>query len=96
MNEIKKMAIETALNNMLESGHVSICTVDKILKITGGIPSKEDYEVLSLLHCVSFKDMPKDLLRGLPILLNRVICADGLQQISLKLPRLLRDGCSTR
>jgi hypothetical protein len=73
------MAAETAINHMLQRGSISICTIDQILKITGGVPEKEDYEILRLLHCVDFKDYPRDLLRGLPVILQRVLGAESLQ-----------------
>jgi len=92
MNEIQKMACQAALEKMIRDGYVCICTIDKILKITGGIPDRKDYEVLHVLHCVHFREMPKDLLRGLPVILARVIGSEGLMfDISTDCKTLLLD-----
>ena len=79
MNDIQRMAAEGAVRNMLQRGSISICTIDQILKMTGGVPPKEDYDVLHLLHCVDFKELSPDLLRGLPVILQRVLAAESLQ-----------------
>ena len=79
MDEIQKMAVNAAIEKMLKDGYLSICTIDKILKMTGGVPDKKDYEILHMLHCVSFKEMQPDLLRGLPGIMQRVLSADGIE-----------------
>ncbi len=43
MNALQIEIAKVALNKMIEGGHFSICTVDDILKITKGIPYREDY-----------------------------------------------------
>ena len=79
VDDIQKMAITAALEKMVADGYVSICTIDKILKMTGGVPNRKDYEVLHMLHCVSFKDMSPELLRGLPVIMQRVLGAESVQ-----------------
>ena len=79
MNEVQILAIRAALANMMQGGYLSICTIDKILAITHGIPSREDYQLLHLLHCVSFRDMEPELLRGIPVLLQRVLQSEGIE-----------------
>jgi hypothetical protein len=79
MNDIQRMAAETAVRNMLKKGWVDICAIRKILEMTGGIPQREDMQVLELLHCVSFGELQPDLLRGLPLILQRVLGAESLQ-----------------
>ena len=62
MTEFQKKAAITALQNMFESsGFFSICTIDKVLKLTGCIPDQKDYQALSLLHCVSWRDMDAEM-----------------------------------
>ncbi len=78
MNSIQQMAIKAAVNKMLNDGYVSICTINKILASQNMVPNKEDYAILDMLHCVPFKDMDKDLLRGLPIILNRVLSSESI------------------
>jgi hypothetical protein len=72
------MVANTALKKMLKSGHFSICTIDDILKLTGSVPRGQDYNLLHALHCVDYKDMPPELLRGLPLLLQRVLGSERL------------------
>ena len=80
MNEIQVLAIRAALDKMMrDDGYLSICTIDQILSVTGGVPRREDYQLLRLLHCVSFRDMEPELLRGLPVLLQRVLQSEGIE-----------------
>lgn len=79
MDALKLMVVNTALKDMLRRGYFSICTIDKILEITGGIPSREDRVLLEALHCVNFDAMPPELLKGMPVLIQRVIAAPGIE-----------------
>ena len=63
MDNLQIMVAKTALNKMFSSGHFCICTLDKILKLSGGCQSRPDYEMLAALHCVNYSDMPKELLK---------------------------------
>lgn len=78
LNPIQVMAAKAAVRNMLKRGSLSICAIDEILKMTGGVPAREDYQILHILHCVSFMDMDPELLRGLPVILSRVLDSDAL------------------
>lgn len=79
MNDMQRMAAETAMKHMIAKGWVDICSIKKILEMTGGVPSREDLQVLELLHCVHFNEMTPELLRGLPLILQRVLGAEALQ-----------------
>jgi hypothetical protein len=79
MNDMQRMAAETAMKHMITKGWVDICAIRKILEMTGGIPPREDLQVLELLHCVNFNEMTPELLRGLPLILQRVLGAEALQ-----------------
>lgn len=79
MDEVQKLAAQCALRKMVADGWLSICTIDAILKMSGGIPSNADYQILRVLHCVPFADMPPELLRGLPLLVQRVLMSPGLE-----------------
>ena len=62
MTEFQRMAAITVLKQMFAGGHFSICTVDKVIQITGCIPpDPKDYQALSALHCVDWADMSQDL-----------------------------------
>ena len=73
MDELKVMVATTALKDMINKGYVNICTIDTINKVTGNFPTREDYELLHALHCIKFGDMPTELQRGLPLLIQRVL-----------------------
>lgn len=62
MDEFQKMAAKAALKDMFENkNYFSICTVDKLIKLTGCIPNKKDYEALNALHCIHWMDMGQEL-----------------------------------
>ena len=62
MDSFHKKAAITALKNMFEEKkYFDICTVDAVLKLTGCIPDKKDYQALRALHCVDWVDMDADL-----------------------------------
>lgn len=78
LDAIQVMAVKAAVNKMMRDGYISICTIDNILKMTNGIPNRKDYELLHMLHCVNFMDMDPELLRGLPVILQRVVAAEEI------------------
>ena len=78
MNEIQMLAARAALKKMTLNGYLCICTIDNILKMSGGIPRADDYQILRTLHCVSFSEMDPELLRGLPLLIKRVLESEGM------------------
>lgn len=61
MDEFHKKAATLALNKMFEGNYFDICTVDKVIKLTGCIANKKDYQALSALHCTHWTDMDKDM-----------------------------------
>lgn len=79
MNDMQRMAAESAMKHMIAKGWVDICAIRKILEMTGGVPLREDLQVLELLHCVNFNEMTPELMRGLPLILQRVLGAEALQ-----------------
>jgi hypothetical protein len=79
LTELQIEVCKAALKKMQAEGHFSICVVNDILKITGGVPLKEDYEALRLLHCVNFRDMSPRLRMEFPALLKRVLEAPGME-----------------
>ena len=78
MNKLQILAAQAAIDKMISRGSFSICTIDKILEMTTGIPDKKDYQVLSLIHCVRFSDLPKELLEELPAIMQRVLTSESL------------------
>ena len=61
MDEFKKEVIITALKKMFKSSYFDICTIDKCLRISNIIPSANNYDCLSALHCIHWKDMSSGL-----------------------------------
>ncbi len=73
MDALKLVVVHTALKDMFRRGHFNICTIRTVLEITNRIPQREDTVLLEALHCVDFQSMPPELLKGMPILLQRVL-----------------------
>jgi len=61
MDTFKQQTIITALKDMFQGTYFNICTIDKCLKIANAIPRATDYDCLSALHCVHWKNMPSEL-----------------------------------
>ena len=61
MDIFTKEIVLTALREMFKNTSFSICTIDKCLKLTNSIPDAHDYDCLSALHCISWKDMSSEL-----------------------------------
>ena len=78
MNAIETLVAKTALKKMMEQGYFCICTIDNILKMSGGIPNPRDYQMLRTLHCINYKDMPSALLNELPNMIRRVVESPAL------------------
>lgn len=72
-------AITVALQDMMRRGRFDICTIRKILEITGSVPTREDWATCELLHCVDFKDFPPGLRLEFPRLLERVLNAPAMK-----------------
>ena len=79
MNAIETLVAKTALKKMMEQGYFCICTIDNILKMSGGIPNPRDYQMLRTLHCINYKDMPSALLNELPSIIQRVVESPSLE-----------------
>ena len=66
VSTLQDMVVMTALNKMFKQGHFSICTIDEVAKVLKVYPSGEEYSLLRVLHCVDYKDMPRELYNALP------------------------------
>lgn len=64
---------------MFRKGYFDICLVRQICELNGTIPNGEAMRLLHPLHCVNFEDMPKELLRGLPVLIQQAIGTETLE-----------------
>jgi len=93
MDSLQIFAAETALRKMLKDGHFSICTVDNILKMTNVVPNARAYQILRLLHCVNFSDMPPEVQREMPDLLRDVLGGAEIDLASALNPESKRELC---
>lgn len=85
MSDIKVLAAEAALQKMLKGGHFSICTIDKIVEMLSIKPAREEYDILSTLHCVDYNQMQPELLEQLPTLIMRVLDSPRLDASRINL-----------
>lgn len=83
-NEIKQQAALTALNAMMKKGWLDICTIDRVASMLEVVPEKESHDVLRSLHCVNFDQMPRDLHREIPTLIQRALCGADVFQFELR------------
>lgn len=72
MDPLDTAIAETKLKRMLSRDHFNICDVDDLLKFTQTIPERRAYERLRMLHCVDYKDMPREVLTQIPSMLSEV------------------------
>lgn len=79
MNDLQAEVCRMALKKMMAGQHFNICTIDDILKVTGGVPNSEDYKTLRMLHCVDFKEFSPRLRMEFPSLLRRVLESTSME-----------------
>jgi hypothetical protein len=78
VDELKVLVATTALRDMVRRGYLDICAIRKINEVIGNFPPREDLAMLEALHCIHFADMPPELQRGLPLLIQRVLGVEPL------------------
>ncbi|AII27517.1 hypothetical protein Q21_gp40 [Vibrio phage VPp1] len=71
-------ANHTPVDMITKKGYFDICTLDKALR-TMGIQAQcgKSYSILSSLHCMDYKDMPNELRRSIPMLVQNVVGTDA-------------------
>ena len=62
----------TAIKDMLESSHFSICTMDNVCKVIGAEAKGKAYDMLHALHCVHYNKMSPGVRAALPELMREV------------------------
>lgn len=73
INETKMMVARVALEKVIKSTYLDICTVNKVIDLLGARRSGEAYKILSTLHCVHYDDMPVTLRERIPLLINEIL-----------------------
>ncbi|WQZ00149.1 hypothetical protein vBValCWD615_6 [Vibrio phage vB_ValC_WD615] len=79
LDSLSAMAANHALVNMItKKDYFDICTLDKILRNLGiQAQCGQSYAILDSLHCLYYKDMPKELRRSIPELIQNVVGIDA-------------------
>lgn len=73
MEELKKMAALTALNDMMARGRFDICAIRSIAEMFNIKPAGEAYVILQPLHMIYFDKMPAALRDAIPDLVQQVL-----------------------
>lgn len=73
MSPLEQEAAKAALKKMFDGSYFDICTIDQILRMSGGIPPAKEYKILRTLHCVNWRDMSPALRIELPRVIQLVL-----------------------
>lgn len=60
LEQLKQISVARALQEMVDKGHFSICTIDNLAKQAGVIIPQEAYQIMRNYHCVNFNKMTTD------------------------------------
>lgn len=78
MDEVDKAVIATALKDMFRSNHFSICTIDKLQKLSGCYADPKTYQRMNALHCVHYSEMPQGMKDWLVLQCAEIFSQDAL------------------
>lgn len=84
MDDTKRLVIGTAMQAMFKKGWVDITAIRKCLDIAGIVAPAEPMRNLEALHCVKFSDMPPELVKRIPGMLQE--CFRGVDLDALMTP----------
>lgn len=59
-DKFRGQATLSALKSVFESGHFSVCKIDKVAKLNGVEIDSETESYFNTLHCVNFADMTQE------------------------------------
>lgn len=77
--QLAHLSVLTALNKMMTGDFFSICAVDAAVAALGTIPDGAAYKILRPLHCVAWRDMPRELRDAVPKLIERCLHVPAYQ-----------------
>lgn len=77
---IQEAIAMTALNNLFKKGHFDICTIDAVAKVLGVHPTRHEYVMLHALHCIDYKDMPKEVYEALPAMVKTCLSMNDIYE----------------
>jgi hypothetical protein len=74
LQQRQKLVAQTAVTHLFTKDYFSICKLDAVMNaLSKGSKNHPSYKLLHALHCVHYKDMPKELIDQLPQLVNEVL-----------------------
>jgi hypothetical protein len=73
----KRMVLQTAITKLFNAKHFSICDIDAMLDVLDVSRNSEAYALLRTLHCIDYTEMPSELKRQLPQLVNEALTANN-------------------
>ena len=71
--ETKRLVVEVAINRLFTERHFSICSLDKLIELTGAQHGSDAYRLLRPLHCMDWADMPPELRERVPLLVREAL-----------------------
>lgn len=78
--KLKQLSAITALNDMMQRGHMNICTIESVAKMLGIDPKGRAHDILRPLHCVDFAKMPVELRGEIPGLIKECLGVEPIYQ----------------
>lgn len=89
MNELKKLAALTALNNLLAERSFNICALDRVASMLNIQPGGDSYKLLTTLHCINYDKMPKELRDAIPGLIEEILGVAPVFQFATLTPSVI-------
>ena len=80
-DEIQKLIYETLINKCMgNKTFFDICLVRHEANLSGikEVENRQEFKLLQQLHCVSFKDIPKELIDEIPQLIKKCFEPDNI------------------
>jgi hypothetical protein len=74
LQQRQKLVAQTAVTQIFTKDWFDICKLDAVMDaLSKGSKSHPSYKLLRALHCVHYRDMPKDLIDQLPQFVNEIL-----------------------
>lgn len=74
LDELARLAALASLNKMLKQKHFDICVVRDIGDLFGiPVRNTEEYQILHTVHCLDYRDMPKQLREAIPGMVRKIL-----------------------
>lgn len=78
-----QMIVKAALNKLFTDSHFSICPINDVMELLAiGSRKSLAYKQLHALHCIHYKDMPKELVNEIPLMINELLTKEHKNHIA--------------